>query len=524
MKTFIAVAFFLFVFSAPSFATNFFVSTNGSDSNNGTNIATPFLTIGHALGQAFNSGDSVFVNAGTYSITSLLIMTHGGVTLTSFNGSMPVIDASQLGNNTPVISINASNITVNHLEVANSNGDGIVSYGGSHIRITNNKVHDAWGNGISVNYNPDMTTVHDIIVAGNEEYHNCRVNVPHSTSYPNGIAVSRCHGVVITNNYVYENQGIGIGWFLTDTSLITDNIVRDSYGDNMGFDNSTHSRMERNFSYSTGLSVYYSTTGSATGVDFANEIYSFQNPNDFDTVVNNIFVNDAIGFNYGDFELGDGLRNTIVANNTFYNCSYAMFNMQHNNASSIHVNSRFVNNIFYVTASQTMYVNMPASLTGLTFDHNCWYGASANLLAGSGDVTSNPLLVNPTSINPIPVDYAFLLGSPCDGSGVSLSFVSSDFGNQPRTIPFDMGAFDSNFSAVNSVTESSFCFFPNPAENEIHLQSSKPVDVSVFDISGKIILHLNDVIGDEKISLSSITDGVYFICAGNQVMKLVIKK
>jgi len=53
-------------------ATTYYVSTTGSNSNNGTTLATPFLTIAYALTKATTAGDIIYVRSGTYAITSRL--------------------------------------------------------------------------------------------------------------------------------------------------------------------------------------------------------------------------------------------------------------------------------------------------------------------------------------------------------------------------------------------------------------------------------------------------------------------
>ena len=58
-SAFYAALVFAALFHAPiSVATTYYVSARGSDSNNGTSISTPFLTIQNAAGRT-NPGDTV---------------------------------------------------------------------------------------------------------------------------------------------------------------------------------------------------------------------------------------------------------------------------------------------------------------------------------------------------------------------------------------------------------------------------------------------------------------------------------
>ncbi len=53
-----------------------YVSTNGSDANDGTSWLTPFLTISNAVSKA-NNGDTVLVSNGVYGITTQVSVTKG---------------------------------------------------------------------------------------------------------------------------------------------------------------------------------------------------------------------------------------------------------------------------------------------------------------------------------------------------------------------------------------------------------------------------------------------------------------
>ena len=56
----------------------YYVTTSGSDSNNGLTEGTAFATPGYAAGQATTSGDIVYVKEGTYTLTSTSANVSGG--------------------------------------------------------------------------------------------------------------------------------------------------------------------------------------------------------------------------------------------------------------------------------------------------------------------------------------------------------------------------------------------------------------------------------------------------------------
>ncbi|TAG99978.1 MAG: DUF1565 domain-containing protein [Sphingobacteriales bacterium] len=68
MKKNLLLLMFLVVCVIHSFATTYYVATNGNNSNNGTSLSTPFLTIQKAASIAV-AGDVINVRAGTYRET-----------------------------------------------------------------------------------------------------------------------------------------------------------------------------------------------------------------------------------------------------------------------------------------------------------------------------------------------------------------------------------------------------------------------------------------------------------------------
>jgi hypothetical protein len=230
---------------------NYYVnSATGSDSNNGTALATPFATLQKAANTA-TAGQTVCIEAGNgygggTSGTSPMVLTTSGtlnapITFTGCNGEAPITSAGQSG--TPVISGTQSSgviygtyplsyINLNGLQLAgwNSsitwaeasqntvagtaltnpvyNADGVFFGGGTggdtlhHITITNMVVHDFPLGGIDCNY-CDYTTVTGNIVYNNGLYS------PYEGS---GISLYEMHNIdsgTGTKNYVENNFTYG---------------------------------------------------------------------------------------------------------------------------------------------------------------------------------------------------------------------------------------------------------------------------------------------------------------------------
>mgnify|MGYP003419358022 CR=1 FL=1 len=74
MKRISLLLFFIGCFLFSLSATNYFVATNGSDSNSGT-IDKPFATLGKAQSKVM-AGDTVYIRQGTYRVTEAEIMKH----------------------------------------------------------------------------------------------------------------------------------------------------------------------------------------------------------------------------------------------------------------------------------------------------------------------------------------------------------------------------------------------------------------------------------------------------------------
>jgi len=53
---------------ASAAAATYYVATNGSDSNSGTSVSSPFKTMQHAA-DLTNPGDTVYVRGGTYTFS-----------------------------------------------------------------------------------------------------------------------------------------------------------------------------------------------------------------------------------------------------------------------------------------------------------------------------------------------------------------------------------------------------------------------------------------------------------------------
>lgn len=100
MKATIFIVFFTHILVLSSVATNYYVATNGSDSNNGTSISTPLATVTAAIGKA-KAGDVINIREGEYQYTNKIGLSRNGtvaspIIMQCYQNEKVVIDFSQM--------------------------------------------------------------------------------------------------------------------------------------------------------------------------------------------------------------------------------------------------------------------------------------------------------------------------------------------------------------------------------------------------------------------------------------------
>ncbi len=96
-------------------ATTYYVSTSGSNSNNGTDVSTPFLTVAYCV-STMVAGDTCYVRAGTYNESVIRFGRSGTssapITLMNYPGEAPKIDFISSANNDRILIQNTSGANV----------------------------------------------------------------------------------------------------------------------------------------------------------------------------------------------------------------------------------------------------------------------------------------------------------------------------------------------------------------------------------------------------------------------------
>lgn len=118
-------------------AGTYYVATNGSDINKGTNIAQPFLNLSKAAGLATN-GNLIYVRGGTYSVSSKISLTKIAtaarpIRIRAYPGEQPVLDCSGESTGTDGISISGHYYRLYGLVITNAGHNSIVISGSNNI-------------------------------------------------------------------------------------------------------------------------------------------------------------------------------------------------------------------------------------------------------------------------------------------------------------------------------------------------------------------------------------------------------
>ncbi len=212
----------LLVQAAP--AAEFYVATNGADTNPGT-LAQPWKTIQHAA-DTLQPGDTVFVRKGTYkSLVNINVSGTAGapITFTNYLNEKAIIDGSGIvppdDDRALIYITDQSYLVIHGFEVRNFSTakpelqpSGIYVTGASHdIELRNNNVHairnthtDGNAFGIAIYGTSDTQPITNLIIDGNEVHH---LKTGNSESM---VLNGNVTNFQVTHNRVHDNNNIGI--------------------------------------------------------------------------------------------------------------------------------------------------------------------------------------------------------------------------------------------------------------------------------------------------------------------------
>ncbi len=502
MKLTFLTVFVLLVGIRLSFAqknASFYVSTNGSDANAGTQTA-PWRTIQHAADVA-RAGNTINVRGGAYdellTIKSSGNATDGYISFRSYPGETAVLDAAHFtptGRSAIVTIHNQSYVRIEGFEIRNFRTAehhlaplGISVMGsGSHIELLKNNVHDIENNfqgrdrpgsggngfGIAVYGTDAKTPISDLVIDGNEVHH-LKTGSSESLVVNGNVTNFR-----ITHNVVHDNNNIGIdviGFERTAPDpavdqardgVVSENLVynitsrgnpaygQDQSSDGIYVDGGAKILIERNVIHD---------------VDFGIELASEHRNRATSYVIarnNLIYHCNTAGVSIGGYAPERGhTEHCVVVNNTLYDNDTAgtgsgEFQMQWNMSDDV-----FENNIVYAGERCLMSLNrsdVDKNHPPVTIDHNLYYCAAGSKAsswkAASESFTgfekyvqstgndSHSRFLDPGFVNAPDRDFHLQAASPATAEGVieNLPVGEHDLDGSPRikSGKIDLGCYE----------------------------------------------------------------------------------
>ena len=425
---------------------SYYVAKTGSDNNSGT-LTSPWLTISHAVTKLV-AGDILYARAGTYN-EAVTIDNSGTassrITITNYPGESPIINGggSLGGNGGALIRINGSYVTVSNLEISNSSGNGVLTLYGGNVTLTNLNVHGCSGSGVL--FQADYSICEDSHIWNNSL---CNYTNPGTQINASGISAARSPNYcTIRRCTVNDNWGEGLSTFNATHTTIEDNSVYDNWSTNIYISDATYVLCQRNFVYTTKVLPGVLPYGKniQNGILMGDETGNPTSANN--TIINNICYGNCRNFEWWGSNVGSGMNNFLIANNTFVNAR--SFPTSQGFVSNIWlvtsncVNTQFKNNIIYQSDASALTAYASGSTSGLYNGKNLWLNAPLSTytyLMGTGDVISDPKLTNVSQPN-VATSYSLSSTSPAINAGVNVGLTTDYLKNAISGLP-DIGAIE----------------------------------------------------------------------------------
>ena len=494
-----------------SFATNYYVSPSGSNTNNGLTISTAFQTLNYASGQT-SAGDTVFVLNGTYtnlsSNSNVFNIYNSGtavnnIVFRNYPGHSPLIKLNA-NNWSGIVIQGADYITIDGFTIVGNNDSITLAYAIAEQLNTNNPATSGNGIGITREYN-NIT---------NKPHHNIIRNCTISKCGGAGIYGYRADYTTIENNTIFEcawyapygNSGISLYQCWNSDSL---DIIKNYIIGNTCY---------RNENYIPFIAVGSITDGNGIIIDDGRNT---QNSSTQGVYLGKTYVANNLIYNNG----GRGIHvylsdKVVIVNNTCYqNCqSPAIQDGEYTAYSTDSIS--FINNIAFPASGIPPIDKSNTTTTNLTVDHNLW--ATNSSLAnpiGTNSITGNPNFILP-STNPSIADFHLQAISNAINAGTNSNAPFTDKDGLIRTSPIDIGCYEYQLPlnvSDNLLVINKFSVYPNPASNSITLQTnlneSKEFEIYISNVSGQVILQNNwySNNGLIKLDIAELCNGVYFI-------------
>jgi uncharacterized membrane protein YgcG len=404
-------------------ATYYVDAAIGNDSNAGTSIGSPWLTVQKA-GDVAVAGDTCFIRSGTYDTLVLAASGTSGnpITFKNYPSESPVLNYTVDPDSPPspevfVIDFNGHSWIVLDGLKTTGGSIGILCYpGASNNQILNCEVSDSLGTGIMVYGGSSNNLIRACI-----SHDNCKLNWPRGAIYDRGgiwgagITVQGGgSNNIVEDSYSYWNHGEGLSTGVgTTNTIFRRNVVGDNWSVNLYVDGATNTTFERNLVYLTNTAKEWPTVdeldrnkSNALGIGAAIEPdSSFLAALSGLTIINNVVVNCNAGIWSFPEEAGHIFSNWLIANNTLIRNTEGVKLL---NSGAGVSNIQLLNNIVIEDVSGFSQIQVQPIPTGSTFSNNMFDGIDAFYING--------------------VSYAYA------SAASQLGFIDSSFGVDPDLI------------------------------------------------------------------------------------------
>jgi Secretion system C-terminal sorting domain/Right handed beta helix region len=556
--------FFLFnvlllLFANNLLATNYYVSTSGSNSNPGT-LALPWRTINYAVNfNSLSAGDYIYLRGGTYNERVIMLKSGsnaGRITVTKYQSENPIMDGTNLSWSydgvTALFEVKGSYVTIDGLSVKNvtANGDscGITIKGPNVSNVTIRNCYtertqssgiSCWGNSgfgtytgatdIIIELNTIVNAVNDgyqehLSVAGGVERCEVRYNTvrdgsqnsqPRSPNIPLGIDMK----VNVRNSKIYQNTVYNLPYGASG-------IYVDGWDDHV-YNIDIYSNIVHNVS-GGGISIGAEEGGITNNVN----------------IFNNLIYN-CSGNGFGINQQNSATQNSIsfikFYNNTVYGSGQYAAHITNRAATNIVIK----NNIFSQNSWSNSVTLFPVIIANVDVGYNITDGVQnaylpgTQYVLGTGSISSNP-------------QFAFVGGnnfrlqsasSPAVNVATStlVPSVDLDGNSRPSGGAYDIGAYEfgstlGNINFSNSILNTAL--YPNPSSFNTtltyNLLETDKIEINIYDSLGKKIKNLvnndNQLKGKYELNIDTeqLNNGIYFIKlntnSSQSLQKLVVKK
>lgn len=491
-----------FLLHSKAWAANYYVSTSGNDSNNGSQT-TPWKTIQKAANSVV-AGDTVTVMAGDYHNATYtdarISLTHSGTV------SSPIVFQAQGTVKMTGFTISADYVTVKGFEIINladQSSFGILVDRSSYCRIENNYIHACTWGGITftasstepartnhctvINNKLFRNGMHGIDVRGDShlienneiwgtiQHHPCNV----SSATVGWLDADFFHfhgsGHIFRGNYMHDIWYGGSGWTQGTCDLASIENLNNDFNDAphidcfQTFDDLAKGGSGKNITFERNLCVNYDNNSVA---QVAGKFIEEAGPSQNLTIKNNVAKV------YMGSRFVDG-SNIYFYNNTIVGVP---------NAVGIYLtntNNTFIQNnvlAYQENGIGTIWPEDSISSSTLTAGNNCVYraGGAPWRSADPGDVwNKNPLFVNESTL-----DFHLQPTSPCINKGLTIAGVTNDFDGvvRPQGAAYDIGAFEYTAN------------LPSPSPSSVPSPSPSPTPACKADLNKDKTVNLADIV------------------------------